>query len=100
MECRIPFIGLLSHLTCILKSLTIQLEMVPFPDPGAPTISAQILPPLAAVEAFLLEEEALEEGEPHQKAPPQRGGRRTREVSIAKIREGEGGDLLRANNER
>ena len=75
-----------------MKSLTIQLEMVPFPDPGAPTISAQILPPLAAVEEFLLEEEALEEGDPHQRTPPQSGGRRTRDVSMVKIRKvGEGG---------
>ena len=66
--------------------------MVPFPDPGAPTISAQILPPLAAVEEFLLEEEALEEGDPHQRTPPQSGGRRNRDVSMAKIRKvGEGG---------
>ena len=75
-----------------MKSLTIQLEMVPFPDPGAPTISAQILP-LAAVEEFLLEEEALEEGDPHQRTPPQSGGRRTRDVSMVKIRKvGEGGE--------
>ena len=63
--------------------------MVPFPDPGAPTIRAQILPLLAAVEEFRLEEEALEEGDPHQKTPLQRGGRRTRDVSMAEIQKGE-----------
>ena len=67
-----------------MKSLTIQLEMVPFPEPGAPTMSAQILPPLAVVEEFLLEAGALEV--PHQRAPPQRGGRRTKVDSMANIR--------------
>ena len=70
-----------------MKSLTIQLEMVPFPEPGAPTISAQILPPLAAVDEFLLDDdEALEAGDPHQNTPPQRGGRLTRDDSIAIVR--------------
>ena len=85
-----------------MKSLTIQLEMVPFPDPGAPTISAQILPlPPAAVDEFLLDE-ATEEGDPHQKAAPHMGGRRTKVDSIAKIRKRlrERKDLLKRNNER
>ena len=72
--------------------------MVPFPDPGAPTISAQILPP-PAVDEFLLDE-ATEEGDPHQKAAPHMGGRRTRVDSMAKIRMGERRDLLKRNNER
>ena len=77
--------------------------MVPFPEPGAPTIIAQILSPFAAVDEFLLDEE-IEVGErdPHHKTPPQMGGRRTKDDSIAMIRkegpvEGEG---PKANNER
>ena len=72
--------------TCILKSRTIQLEMVPFPEPGAPTIRAQILPPLDEVEEFLLDDEAFEVGETHEKIPLQMGGRRTKDDNMAKKR--------------
>ena len=72
--------------------------MVPFPEPGAPTMRAQILPPLAAVDEFLLlDDEALEAGDPHQNTRPQRGGRLTRDDSIAIVREEWRGDLLKAN---
>ena len=71
--------------TCILKSRTIQLEMVPFPDPGAPTMRAQILPPLDAVEEFLLDEAiGVSDCEAHEKKPLQMVWRRAKEDNMAK----------------